>query len=107
MDPDPPFAPALNTALRSSLAYLDGLDKRPVPATATLEELRSSLRKPLSDAGMDPHTVIEELVRDTQNGFVGSAGGRFFAWGIGGSLPAALAADWLTSAWDQNAVLYA
>jgi glutamate/tyrosine decarboxylase-like PLP-dependent enzyme len=65
------------------------------------------LRKPLNDQSMDPDVVIKELVRDTRDGLVGSAGGRFFAWGIGGSLPAALAADWLTSAWDQNAVLYA
>src|SRR5690348_14400420 len=107
MDADQAFAPALHTALSSALTYLDGLDQRPVPATATLADLRAGLRKPLSDAGMDPQIVIEELVRDTQNGFVGSTGGRFFAWGIGGSLPAAMAADWLTSAWDQNAVLYA
>ena len=101
------FAPALHAALSSALAYLEGLDQHPVPATATLPELRQRLRKPLNDAGIDPCTVIKELGRDTQNGIVGSAGGGFFAWGIGGSLPAALAADWLTSAWDQNAVLYA
>jgi glutamate/tyrosine decarboxylase-like PLP-dependent enzyme len=104
---DPPFAPALHTALHSALAYLDGLNDRPVPETATVAELRARLQNPLNDASIDPQTVIQELVRDTENGIVGSAGGRFFAWGIGGSLPAALAADWLTSAWDQNAVLYA
>src|SRR6185295_10688147 len=38
---------------------------------------------------------------------LGSAGGRFFGWVIGGALPAALGADWLTTAWDQNAGLYA
>jgi len=83
------------------------LDERPVPATATLAELRARLQKPLNQVSLDPHTVIKELVHDTQDGLVGCAGGRFFAWGIAGSLPAALAADWLTSAWDQNAVLYA
>ncbi len=103
----PPFAPALHAALKSALAYLDGLNDRHVSATATLAELRARFQKPLNEASIDPQTVIEELVRDTQDGIVGSAGGRFFAWGIGGSLPAALAADWLTSAWDQNAVLYA
>jgi len=42
-------------------------------------------------------------VRDSEGGIVGSAGGRFYAWVVGGSLPAALAADWLTAAWEQNA----
>jgi glutamate/tyrosine decarboxylase-like PLP-dependent enzyme len=41
------------------------------------------------------------------DGILGSSGGRFLAWAIGGSLPAALAADWLASTWDQNAALYA
>jgi hypothetical protein len=51
--------------------------------------------------------VIDELVAATKGGHLGSAGGRFFAWVIGGALPAALAADWLTSTWDNNAALHA
>ncbi len=62
---------------------------------------------PLPEAGTDPKTVIDELVAMTEGGHLGSASGRFFAWVIGGALPSALAADWLTSTWDQNSALYA
>ena len=55
---------------------------------------------------MTPEQVVAELVHDVEGGILGSAGGRFFGWVVGGSLPAALAADWLTAAWDQNAAMY-
>jgi glutamate/tyrosine decarboxylase-like PLP-dependent enzyme len=98
---------SLQAAFHSAVAHLEGLGSRSVSATATLSELRSRLAKPLNDHGLDPVDVVRDLVRDAQDGILGSAGGRFFAWAIGGSVPAALAADWLTSAWDQNAALYA
>ena len=51
--------------------------------------------------------MIDALVRDVRGGITGSQGGRFFAWVIGGGLPAAIAADWMTTVWDQNAGIYA
>ncbi len=101
------YRPALDRAFRHALSHLESLDRAPVSASATLPELRQRLARPLADAGADPAQVIDELVADVQGGVVGSAGGRFFAWVVGGSVPAALAADWLTSAWDQNPALYA
>ncbi len=100
------FRPALESALRSSLDYLTTLETRPVGATSTLHDLRSRLASPLCDHPLPAEQVIQELVEASGGGILGSAGGRFFAWAIGGVLPAALAADWLTSAWDQNAALY-
>jgi glutamate/tyrosine decarboxylase-like PLP-dependent enzyme len=73
-----------------------------VGASAGLPELRSRLARPLSDDGDDPRTVIRDLARDVEPGLVASAGPRYFGFVIGGALPVAVAADWLTSAWDQN-----
>jgi glutamate/tyrosine decarboxylase-like PLP-dependent enzyme len=107
MHNESPFRHVLERALNHSLAHLDSLDRAPVAATATLEMLRERLARPLSQQGVAAGTVIDELVADTAGGITGSAGGRFFGWVIGGALPAALAADWLTSAWDQNAASFA
>ena len=102
-----PYSPVLDRALKLALEYLEGLDERPVGATATLAELRQRLDRPLPREGQEPSKTVEQLACDVAGGLTGNAGGRFFAWVIGGSVPAALAADWLTSAWDQNAGMYA
>lgn len=86
--------------------YLNSLDAAPVAPTASLETLRGRLDRPLADEGLDSAQVVAELIRDSEGGIMNSAGGRFFSWVIGGGVPAALAADWLASAWDQNAVTY-
>jgi glutamate/tyrosine decarboxylase-like PLP-dependent enzyme len=98
---------ALERAYHHAARWLEGLDTRAVNATATLEELRARLGVPLEEQGADPARIIDDLAAATEGGLLGSPGGRFFAWVIGGSLPSALAADWLTSAWDQNAGMYA
>ena len=102
-----PFATPLSAALNHALSHLDSLDASSVAATADLATLRQRLDLPLNEAGLEPAEVVSDLVGGVEGGILGSAGGRFFGWVIGGSLPAALAADWLTSAWDQNAGLYA
>ena len=93
----------LETALRHALAYLDQRDDTRVGATATFEELRERFAVQLPSDGVDADRVIDDLVAATRDGLHASSGGRFFAWVIGGTLPAAIAADWLTSVWDQNA----
>jgi glutamate/tyrosine decarboxylase-like PLP-dependent enzyme len=101
------FRESLEAAFQHSLDHLENLDRRSVAATANLNTLRKRLAKPFAEDGIEPGQVIEQLVEDVGGGISGSAGGRYFAGVIGGSLPAALAADWLAAAWDQNAVLYA
>jgi glutamate/tyrosine decarboxylase-like PLP-dependent enzyme len=100
------FQKPLALALDGALKHLESLDTAPVCASTDPATLRSRLEKTLSDEGTPADRVIEDLLTDTAGGLIGSAGGRFFAWVIGGSLPAALAADWLTSAWDQNAAQF-
>lgn len=82
---------------------IEQLEQAPVGATTSLAELRQRLARRLPDGGIEAAQVIDELVADVAGGILGSAGGRFFGWVIGGTLPAALAADWLTATWDQNA----
>jgi glutamate/tyrosine decarboxylase-like PLP-dependent enzyme len=86
--------------------FLDSLPHRRVGATASIEELRAALGGPLPERGEAPLEVVERLARAADPGLIGMAGPRYFGFVIGGHLPAALAADWLTSTWDQNATLY-
>jgi glutamate/tyrosine decarboxylase-like PLP-dependent enzyme len=86
--------------------YLDSLEDRPVFPQASPDELRAALEVPLQDDPLEPERVVEELAAAADPGLVAMPSGRYFGFVIGGGLPAALAADWLTSAWDQNAGLY-
>ena len=107
METDDPSLGVLSLAQQHAFAFLNNLDAAPVGATVDVQTLRQQLNKPLADSGLPPEQVITELVRDVSGGLLGSAGGRFFGWVIGGAVPAALAADWLTATWDQNGALYA
>ncbi|MCU7727055.1 aminotransferase class V-fold PLP-dependent enzyme [Actinoplanes sp. KI2] len=102
----PEWKEVLDEAGRYAVRYLEGLPARPVGSNATLESLRAALDLPLPAQGTDPREVIAELARHADPGVVASSSGRFFGFVIGGATPAALAADWLTSVWDQNAGLY-
>ena len=66
-------------------------------------ELRARLAVPFPDAPTDPRTVLDELVDAATPGLVRSQSPRYFGYVIGGTLPAALAADVVVAGWDQNA----
>ncbi|MFG0283721.1 MAG: pyridoxal phosphate-dependent decarboxylase family protein, partial [Phycisphaerales bacterium JB039] len=98
---------ALDTAVHAASAFLQSLPRRHVGATGSVADMRAALGGPTPDAGLPAEKVIDDLVRAADPGLVATPGPRYFGFVIGGSLPAALAADWLTSAWDQNAGLHA
>ena len=86
--------------------YLESLGDRPVFPRTSPEELREALGGPMPESPLDAEVVLNELVEGAEPGVVAMGSGRYFGFVIGGALPAALAADWLASAWDQNAGLY-
>ena len=97
----------LHRTTELAIDFLSTVDDRPVGTKVTRDELLASLGAPLADTGIPAVQVIEHLAGAADPGLVAMAGPRYFGFVIGGSLPAALAADWLTSTWDQNAGLYA
>ena len=99
-------SPLLDRALAHARSWIASLAKRPVRPTASLEALTEAFGGDLPEEGQDPAAVLDLLARAGEPGLMATAGPRFFGFVIGGSQPVALAADWLTSAWDQNAGLY-
>ncbi len=99
--------PELKRAAELAAEYIESFDHQKVSEEPDPKALRDRLSKELTSDGLPPLQVINELADDAKHGLLNSAGGRFFGWVIGGGIPVSIAADWLTSAWDQNAAAYA
>ncbi|HEX6421039.1 MAG TPA: pyridoxal-dependent decarboxylase [Acidimicrobiales bacterium] len=94
-------------ALDLAAAFLEALPERPVWARASYDDMLAALGGPLPPSPSDPARVVADLADLADPGVTATPGPRFFGFVVGGAHPAALAADWLTSAWDQNAGLTA
>jgi glutamate/tyrosine decarboxylase-like PLP-dependent enzyme len=94
--------PTLRRAADLAVDYLQRVPDLPVREDASLAEMRAALDVPLNDDPMPPLQVVEDLVAAVEPGLITSQSPRYFGFVIGGGLDSAIAADWLTSAWDQN-----
>lgn len=94
---------ALAAAARHATTWLQSVPDRPVGPRLPAHDLLGAFGGPLPTQGMPAEEVVELLARTAEPGLMAMPSGRFFGWVIGGTLPAALASDWLVSAWDQNA----
>ncbi|MFD3466246.1 pyridoxal phosphate-dependent decarboxylase family protein [Streptomyces sp. NPDC058682] len=98
---------ALRQAHGHAVRWLASLSDRPVPARAPVDEIVRALGAELPDAPSTPADVVDLLATACEPGLTAFPSGRFYGFVIGGTEPAALAADWLVSAWDQNCVMRA
>src|SRR3954454_23148872 len=96
-------AAILERAVAHAHRWLESVPGRRVPATGTADDAAARLGVALPAHGRPATDVIDELAAAVEPGLMANASGRFFGWVMGSSLPAALAADWLVSVWDQNA----
>ena len=104
--PDPENRALFEEVASYATGFLEDLPTRPVRPSATLEDLRDEFDKPLPQEGMDARTLVKDLIAAAEPGLLATPSGRFFGFVIGGSMPVTVAADWLTSVWDQNAGLF-
>ena len=93
----------LNAAAERAIRYLETLDDRSVAPSPQAVAALARLDEPLPERPSDPAAVLATLDDLGSPASMAMAGRRFFGWVIGGSLPATVAANWLTAAWDQNA----
>jgi glutamate/tyrosine decarboxylase-like PLP-dependent enzyme len=96
----------LRSTAERAADYLESLPERPVGKPVPVATMRTALDGELPEQGEPAREVLDRLIRRGEPGIVATAGPRYFGFVIGGALPAALAADWMASTWDQNAGLY-
>ncbi len=96
------YGAALGRAMVHAGDWLASVPTRPVRPSSDADQVAKSIIPRLPDEATDAAEVVDELAALAEPGLMAIQSGRFFGWVMGGTLPAAMAADWLVSAWDQN-----
>ena len=96
----------LEDASQRAIRYLEQLDRRNVAPTHEAKARLAKLESDLPEDSIGPSDVLNQLDEFVSPATMATAGSRFFGFVIGGSLPVALAANWLAGAWDQNSAHY-
>lgn len=97
------YKEALASAAKYAQIWLDNIPTRGINPKKNIDEMLEIFGGPLPEESTNPAAVVERMARWGEPGLMSMGSGRFFGWVIGGTLPAALGADWMVSAWDQNA----
>ncbi|MGI9475333.1 MAG: pyridoxal phosphate-dependent decarboxylase family protein [Hyphomicrobiaceae bacterium] len=97
----------LEAAFERAMSYRHNLPENACAPKRDFGEMLKVFSEPLPDCRRDGVEVIRELVESGEQGLTQMAHPRFFGWVLGGSAPVGVAADWLVSAWGQNAAFHA
>lgn len=92
----------LQVAYRQAIDYLTAFPNRPPKPRASYADQCNAFLEEVPEKPKPIPEVITELASKADPGIMGMSSATFFRWVIGGSHPAGLAADWLTSVWGQN-----
>jgi glutamate/tyrosine decarboxylase-like PLP-dependent enzyme len=97
------FEAPLDAAVVEAKRWLASLDQQPVGPEADARMMLRAFNEELPAKGEPADLVVRLLAQRAAPGLFATGSGRFHGWVVGGALPAAVAADWMVSAWDQNA----
>ncbi len=91
---------------QAAVRYRETLPRLPVGVSASRDELLSLVNTTLPDEGEAPEIALQTLIAGVEKGLIQSGSPRYFGFVVGGATPVSVAADWLTSIWNQNAQVY-